>query len=601
MSYPHFVAAFSSTVFRLAAFIYLRVIPTSLGPTVLPLFYLAHLLSSPWLVKPRAAQKEKDEPPVCPPQKQLSLATALFSLPISSTRLRNITVAINSIIFFACLEFTATPYLDTARDLSFTRVGAVYPDSAKIVVRYPAAGNDTKNDVQIFWRQVVADLNETAYPWRDGPLVSLSEEQDWTSTVKLSGLWPSTAYEYALASNRTLLPYPATPISFQTFPDPRLPTGSHFRFVASSCATPNFPYVPFQGRTIKGFDLLANYLSSVKSTAPAEFMLFLGDFIYSDVPFYFGNSKDAYRRLYRRNYQSPSFRKIYERLPVFHIYDDHENDYMGKSNDSNAPFPAASDAYNIYNGAANYDSMSKNQHHYNFQYGDAAFFVLDTRRHRNRELEDPVEHTMLGESQLADLQDWLAKVNSTTTFKFIVSSVPFTSLWSYGQTDTWGGYPKEKAELLNAMHSVPNVVIISGDRHEFAEIAFNGPSHQITEFSTSPLSMFALPFIRTLKRQSEETIDIRNASNEMSTVPRETVKKYLGTGNYKWSSFEVDTRDRARPTLTVEVTIDGHEAYRTEIQGTPVKIQTINAIGALVTTSFKDLFDRIGMQPSRWF
>lgn len=116
---------------------------------------------------------------------------------------------------------------------------------------------------------------------------------------------------------------------------------------------PNFPYVPFQSNRIKGFDLLARYLwptrhqgfsppavdtstssdvlgsspsdiSSTPSTSvpsvslasppPAEFLLFLGDFIYADVPFYFGDDKEAYRRLYRRNYQSKSFRKIYEHL-----------------------------------------------------------------------------------------------------------------------------------------------------------------------------------------------------------------------------------------------------------------------------------------------
>ena len=61
-------------------------------------------------------------------------------------------------------------------------------------------------------------------------------------------------------TNRTVLPYPASPIRFRTFPDPRLPTGSHFRFVVTSCLKPNFPYAPFQNKRIKGFDLLADYL-----------------------------------------------------------------------------------------------------------------------------------------------------------------------------------------------------------------------------------------------------------------------------------------------------------------------------------------------------
>jgi alkaline phosphatase D len=172
-----------------------------------------------------------------------------------------------------------------------------------------------------------------------------------------------------LTTNRTILSYPSSPIPFRTFPDPRLPSGNHFRFVVSSCVTQNFPYVPFQGNTIKGFDLLARYLftdsphdspvvdgrsASINSTTisessssaqlpdeilaipssgvpsrwadssehasaqpSAEFLLFLGDFIYADVPMYIGDDREAYRRLYRRNYQSTSFRKIYERLRLF--------------------------------------------------------------------------------------------------------------------------------------------------------------------------------------------------------------------------------------------------------------------------------------------
>jgi alkaline phosphatase D len=153
------------------------------------------------------------------------------------------------------------------------------------------------------------------------------------------------------SANRISLPYPSTPIKFDTFPNPHLPGGTHFRFIVSSCVTPNFPYIPLQGRRIKGFELLARYLfqtsqarelgspsnlspqhrpelplgesvsaespvntlQTATSAAPAKFLLFLGDFIYADVPTYIGDDKEAYRRLYRRNYQS-NFREIYEQL-----------------------------------------------------------------------------------------------------------------------------------------------------------------------------------------------------------------------------------------------------------------------------------------------
>lgn len=55
-------------------------------------------------------------------------------------------------------------------------------------------------------------------------------------------------------------------------------------------------------------------------STPVEFMLFLGDFVYADVPYYFGDNLDAYRRLYRRNYQSPSFRRVYERLRGLYLF-----------------------------------------------------------------------------------------------------------------------------------------------------------------------------------------------------------------------------------------------------------------------------------------
>lgn len=63
----------------------------------------------------------------------------------------------------------------------------------------------------------------------------------------------------------------------------------------------------------------AGYQDRTSSSTPPDFMLFLGDFVYADVPYYFGDTLDTYRRLYRRNYQSPSFRRVYERLRGFQI------------------------------------------------------------------------------------------------------------------------------------------------------------------------------------------------------------------------------------------------------------------------------------------
>ncbi|KAG5725346.1 hypothetical protein E4T56_gene6761 [Termitomyces sp. T112] len=78
-------------------------------------------------------------------------------------------------------------------------------------------------------------------------------------------------------------------------------------------------------------------------------------------------------------------------------------------------------------------------------------------------------------------------MNTISIIKFVVTSLPFTSLWGHdAQRDSWAGFPEEKQELFTTFHSVPNVILLSDDRHEFAAIEFTS-SYPVWEFSTSPL------------------------------------------------------------------------------------------------------------------
>lgn len=42
-------------------------------------------------------------------------------------------------------------------------------------------------------------------------------------------------------------------------------------------------------------------------------------------------------------------------------------------------------------------------------------------------------------------------VNTTSTFKFLVSSVPFTQNWQWDQFDTWGGFMAVRVALSALM------------------------------------------------------------------------------------------------------------------------------------------------------
>ena len=55
--------------------------------------------------------------------------------------------------------------------------------------------------------------------------------------------------------------------------------------------------------------------------------------------------------------------------------------------------------------------------------------------------------------------------------------------------DSWAAYPEERNALLDVLEYVPNVIVISGDRHEFAVIEMRG---KVLEISGASLLHFAL-------------------------------------------------------------------------------------------------------------
>lgn len=148
--------------------------------------------------------------------------------------------------------------------------------------------------------------------------------------------------------------------------------------------------------------------------------------------------------------------------------------------------------------------------------------MLDTRSYRssNSLPFNATEKTMLGADQLADFLAWLARPEPKgVRWKFVASSIPFTKNWPVNVKDTWGGFLVERKKILEAMWDVAargiGVVILSGDRHEFAATKFPPPPESdwpeestVYEFSTSPLNQFASP-IPSYSQVDEEDVLIQ--------------------------------------------------------------------------------------------
>jgi alkaline phosphatase D len=497
-------------------------------------------------------QYEEREPKV--------LQTLLTGLPSPSSALWSyVTFAINMVLLAMALDVVyRAPILYQCHDASFGRIGYVSDHAARVLVREPYAF-----DVKVLYRST----DEPDRSWMlkthfsSQPASWLTNETDFTTVVDLDHLRPDTSYEYVIetSSGNKTGTFMTAPRAGRISP---LKDGK-YTFVHSSCIKPRVPYTPFQHPLeFPGMEHLARWLPDLRP----YFMLFLGDFIYVDVPHRQGKDSETYRREYRQVYSSPSWPAVSDNLPWIHVIDDHEinNDWSGNMTGVAVP---AYDAFTHYNAAANPPAHRKGHTYFSFIQGPAEFFLLDTRRYRSPETKDPHDpyKTMLGEAQLEDLLAWIRhSPPSGVHWKFIVTGIPFTKNWKFGSEDTWGGYLHERRQILETAWDLSSagdvgVVILSGDRHEFAATAFPPPaggkwptSATVHEFSTSPLSMFYLPF-RTYKEADDEDVCI----------------KYLPDGNSKFGAVEITNPPHGEQSfLNYRLFVDGREAW-THVLSTP--------------------------------
>lgn len=526
---------------------------------------------------------------VARPRPSQIFSTLLVGLPSPTSKLWTVvTFSFNVLLVALTLDMTyRAAWFYAAKDLSLARVGFVTDSSAKILLREPDAAQ-LPISLSYGHAETPNGINDRAGrssdSWRSaGTVDALSEATDFTAVLTIGSLRPDTRYEFASSNNHTgsfiSAPKSGRVSSRDTF-------RGKFSFLHTSCLKAHFPYSPLDHPlTVSGFSKLGEVLENLR---PA-FMLFLGDFIYVDVPIRQGSDVNTYRREYRQVYASPQWplassvgskRESYS-LPWLHVYDDHEiaNDW---SYNTTGVYPAAFDPFNHYHVAANPPAYGKlNSYrlststpaettYFAFTQGLASFFMLDTRRFRSQ--PNTPSSTMLGTEQLEDLLHWLAQPSPPgIRWKFVISSVPFTKNWRVNSKDTWAGYLTERSKVLEAMWDVnfrsarsragTGVVILSGDRHEFAATAFPppidnprwSPASTVHEFSASPLSMFYLP-IRTYR---EDSIDDANATKE-----RDLCIKYIPEGNSKVGSVEIEPgTGSGQSLLRYTLFVDGRERW----------------------------------------
>ncbi|RFU33438.1 hypothetical protein B7463_g2877, partial [Scytalidium lignicola] len=498
------------------------------------------------------------------------LRTLLTGLPSPTSNLLSLlTLLINIGLFLGVTDYLYTSKVFyPSHDLSFVRIGYVTPTEAKFLIREPSV---EQLPLFLSYRPLRDDSPSDNSAWKSGgELYYLGNDTDYTGviTIPLQNT-PETTYQWVTSNNHT---------GYFTTPPKPGNIGKHgtYTFLTSSCIIPRFPYSPFDKVLgMPGFRSMAKVLKSIPGGA--QFMLFLGDFIYIDVPKRYGAALEDYRREYRHVFASPDWPEVGKNLSWIATIDDHEiaNDW---DNGTTGVYTNAISAWNDYHGSvnpplarqagSNYKPRS-GATYFEFAQGPASFFLLDTRTYRNPSATLPAnstDKTMLGTGQLEDLLAYLARPEPKgVKWKFVVSSVPFTKNWRVNSLDTWAGYLDERQKILEAMWDVGarggvGVVVLSGDRHEFAATAFPPPtggkwplSATVHEFSTSPLSQFYLP-LQTYKQTDDEDVLIR----------------YIPQGNSKLGAITIENPEAGdQSILKFHLYVDGVEAWSSIILSPP--------------------------------
>lgn len=189
------------------------------------------------------------------------------------------------LINLACVTMVAdrlySEHLLPTEDLSFVRPGFVSDKEVKFLVREP---DQTKMPV-IF--EIRVKENERPFSTDEylvaGKVQSTSDDTDYTAVFDLSlNHHSQRTYEWR-TSNGHSGEFTSAPKAGK-YPDK---FDGKFTFLSTSCIVNRLPYNPLDHPlSIPGM----RHLSKVLPNLGAQFMLFLGDFIYADVPREWGQS-----------------------------------------------------------------------------------------------------------------------------------------------------------------------------------------------------------------------------------------------------------------------------------------------------------------------
>jgi len=327
--------------------------------------------------------------------------------------------------------------------------------------------------------------------------IATSAKLNHTAKARIAGLTPHHRYFYRFSTKTKHSPVGR----FQT----SLPPNSHetVRFAYFSCADFTHGYY-------NAYDLMA--------TEDVDFVVCLGDYIYDEsyhskadgtgvrddnigpppeanttTSFHHqAITLDQYRRKYELYRTDKGLRKLHQMFPMVTSWDDHEvqDNYAGRPSDGGLP---PQNQYSVRRRNAGYRAFFESMPLYEragpgqriyrtLPFGrNVELIMLDERQYRDNQpcddavvppcTELPNKRAFLGSKQMKFLKHRL-KV-SKAAWKIVGNEVMIMDTKvgpnTYFGYDSWQGYPGEREELAQYIHSqkIDDVIFITGDIHTF--------------------------------------------------------------------------------------------------------------------------------------
>lgn len=393
------------------------------------------------------------------------------------------------------------------------------------------ASGDPLADGVVLWTRVTTDADSLPVRWRMATDPELGEivaegdahaeaERDHCVHVDVDGLRPGSVYYYGFTAGGAQSPVARTRT---------LPAGDvqRLRFAMCSCAKFN------AGRF--------NAYARIAERKDLDFLLHLGDYVYEasqtppasqtpspDIGRPFDPPGECrtlaeYRTRYAQYRLDPDVQALHHALPMIATVDDHELADGAWADGSTEHHPGEhgpwaqrrADAFRArweWLPARMPDPADPTRVFRSVSVGSLAdLFLLDVRSRRDEPVLGPEmsapERSMMGTEQ----REWLFEAlgDSTADWRFVATPSILTRTWVDGageplrtallklklmdedgtgpDEDQWDGYPAERADLLDVLEPLEDVVVLSSDIHvcvaaevrsdfETAAVEFTSPS-----------------------------------------------------------------------------------------------------------------------------